>query len=466
MAAGMKKQPTAPTASMAHWKVALLLSALFLFRLWFGLFSDTWYQIQIFILGLKYYSTGLWPYFGPSVAQNIQLPGALQALLVALPLKVWPAPEAPLVLLAVLSFLGIALLAWYFSKRLPFFPPWIIWGWLLTAPWTLDWSTQLDNDSYILFGSALFFVGFLETLPAFSLNIVSLPLANFMTGFAFFWCAQLHMSFVLLVPFVLASFFFQWKNQGLKGLLPALLFSFLGSALIGSLLVPTFVQYGISQGLGRTNHSVELNISNLESFFTLLARYLSLACCEIARYAGANKTERLAFMAAYPWAAPFTVAAFLLGIIQTLVLLLGWFRKLNLSKKLKDQLPFLKLLSWLEKDHPKKDWPAVKYLALMTFFLIYLSFLFSIKPPAAHTFYITLPVVMLYAFYVFAPWGSGKPFQRLVLVLLFCNIIFHTALALSFQHTRSIYKDRDLFIRAIAEKNYHLLGERREDTIY
>ncbi|HTC20621.1 MAG TPA: hypothetical protein VK859_07235, partial [bacterium] len=84
----MKKQPTAPTASMAHWKVALLLSALFLFRLWFGLFSDTWYQIQIFILGLKYYSTGLWPYFGPSVAQNIQLPGALQALLVALPLKV------------------------------------------------------------------------------------------------------------------------------------------------------------------------------------------------------------------------------------------------------------------------------------------------------------------------------------------------------------------------------------------
>ncbi len=274
------------------------------------------------------------------------------------------------------------------------------------------------------------------------------------------------MSFVLLVPFVLASFFFQWKSDGFKGLFSALLFSFLGSALIGGLLVPTFLQYGLSQGLGRTNHSVELNISNLESFFTLLARYLSLACCEIARYAGANKAERLAFLGAYPWAAPFTVIAFLLGIIQTLVLLMGWWRKLSLPKKWTAQWPFLKLLSWLEKDHPKKDWPAVKYLALATFLLIYLSFLFSIKPPAAHTFYITLPVIMLYAFYVFAPWGSSAIFKRLVLVLLLCNIVFHTALAFSSFHTRSIYKDRDLFIKAIAEKNYHLLGERREDTIY
>ena len=462
----MKKQLSFPTASLDRWQFTLLISFLFLFRLWFGLFSDTWYQIQIFILGLKYYSTGLWPYFGPSVAENIQLPGALQALLVALPLKLWPVPEAPLVLLALLSFSGIALFAWYITKRLPTFPRWIIWGWLLTAPWTLDWSTQLDNDSYILFGSALFFVGFLETLPAFSLNILSLPLANFMIGFAFFWCAQLHMSFVLLVPFVLFSFFHQWKNHGYKGLFSALLFSFLGSALIGSLLIPTFLQYGIAQGLGRTNHSVELNISNLESLFTLLARYLSLACCEIARYAGANKGERLAFLTTYPWAAPFSIIAFLLGIVQTLILLVGFFRKLTLSKKLKDQLPLLNFLSWLEKDHPKKDWSAIKYLTLVTFLLVYVSFLFSIKPPAAHTFYITLPVVMLYAFYVFTPWASNKLFQRAVLLLFLSNMVFHSALAISNLHTKSIYKNRDLFMRAIAEKNYHLLGERREDTIY
>ena len=458
------KVPKNPKALHPALVVFLLLSA-FSFRLWFGLLSDTWYQIQIFILGLKYYSTGAWPYFGPSVAENIQLPGALQALLVALPLKVWAAPEAPLVLLALLSFFGIGLLAWYFSQRLPRFPRWIIWGWLLTSPWTLDWSTQLDNDSYILFGSSLFFVGFWESVPAFSLGKVPLPLAHFMMGFAFFWCAQLHMSFVLLIPFVLAAFYFQWKKGGIQGLLSAMGSSFLGALLIGSLVLPTFLQYGLSQGLGRSDHSVTLNLSNLASFFVLLARYLSLASCEIARYAGAHTNDRLEFLRNYPWAAPFTLVAFLLGSVQVLWLLAGWSQKLVLPSKWNNKAAFLRDL-WLKKDHPQKDWTAVKGLALATFLLIYASFLFSIKPPASHTFYITLPVVMLYAFYVYAPlaskrlllWGFGS--------LLVCNLVFHIALGLSNFHTRSIYKDRELMMKAISEKNYHLLGERRADTLY
>jgi hypothetical protein len=119
MAKQMKPPKKSTAFSLTSTQTILLLSAAFLFRLWFGLLSDTWYQIQIFILGLKCYSGAGWPYFGPSVAENIQLPGALQAFLVALPLKLWPAPEAPLVLLAVLSFAGISLLAWYISKRLP-----------------------------------------------------------------------------------------------------------------------------------------------------------------------------------------------------------------------------------------------------------------------------------------------------------------------------------------------------------
>ena len=454
----MKKQPASRAFLSAPWKIPLILSLLFLFRLWFGLLSDTWYQIQIFLLGLKYYSGGGWPYFGPSVAQNIQLPGALQALLVAVPLRIWPAPEAPLVLLAVLSFAAICLLAWYFCRRLPRFPRWIIWGWLLTAPWTLDWSTQLDNDSYILFGSALFFVGFLESLPAFSLRLISPALAHFMIGFAFFWCAQLHMSFVLLVPFVLVSFYGQWKRSGPQGLLSALFFSFLGALLIGSLLIPTFLQYGLSQGLGRSDHSITLNSGNFLAFFTILFRFLSMASCEIARYAGAHTSERLAFLSAYPWAAPFTIVGFLIGIVQVLILLVGWFQKITWLEPLKN--------TWLGKVHPQKDWPAIKLLTALTFILIYFSFLFSIKPPAAHTFYITLPVIMLYGFYVFVPWADNKLFQRLALTLFICSLFFHTALAFSNLHTRSIYKNRDLFMKAIVEKNYHLLGERREDTIY
>lgn len=454
------KRPKTSTFPSSPFLTAVLLIVLFTFRLWFGLLSDIWYQMDIYTLGVKYYSGAGWPYFGPSVADHIQLPGALQAALVAWPWYIWPAPEATIILLALLSFGALCLLAWYISKRLPAIPRWLLWGWLFTAPWTLDWSTQLDNDSYILFGGILFFVGFLETIPAFTLKLIKPGLANFMMGFAFFWCLQLHMSFVLLVPFFLASFFFQWKTGKIPGLAKAFLFSFLGSLLPLALLVPTFLHYGLSQGIGRADHSVTLNCSNAATLFTILARYLSLASCEISRCAGANTAERLDFLKAYPWAAPFSIAAFLLGIVQVLLLLAGWFQKVKLPKG------FKKLKLWLEKEHPKKDWPAVKWLALLTFLLIYASFLFSIKPPASHTFYVTLPVVIIYSFYVYLPFTANRLFQRVAMVLLACNLIFHITLALSFLHTRSIYKNRDLLVRSIVEKNYHLVGERRSDTIY
>jgi hypothetical protein len=453
------KRPSADSRTTFSGQAVLLLVAALAFRLWFGLFSDSWYQIQIFILGLKYYSTGAWPYFGPSVDLGIQLPGALQAVLVAWPWDLWPAPEAPILLLGLLSFGGICLLAWYISKRLPQFPRLLLWGWLLTSPWTLDWSTQLDNDSYMLFGGCLFFVGFLETVPALRLGVVPAGACNFMMGFAFFWCAQLHMSFVLLGPFLAVSFFFQYKEGGWTGLLKSLGLGFLGSLLPLSLLIPTYLHYGLLAGSGNIHHSARLNPENLLSFFTLLARFLSLACCEVARYAGAHTVDRVAFLKAYPWAIPFTLVAFLLGIIQALWLLAGWARG-SLPAALK------KILPGLAKPHPQKDWKAVKRLALLTFLLVYASFLFSIKPPASHTFYVTLPVVMLYGFYVYAPYAKEKWFKVLAWVLLISNLVFHTALALSNYQTRSIYKDRPLMIQAIQTQNYHLLGERREDTIY
>jgi hypothetical protein len=179
------------------------------------------------------------------------------------------------------------------------------------------------------------------------------------------------MSFVLLIPFVLASFFFQWKNRGGPGLVKALLFSFLGSLLPLALIVPTFLQYGFSQGMGRSDHSVTLNLSNAATLFTILARYLSMASCEISRYAGAHTNDRLDILKTYLWAAPFSVVVFLIGIVQVFILLAGWFQKTKFPSF------FSKWKLWLEKEHPRKDWPAVKLLALLTFLLIYASFLFS-----------------------------------------------------------------------------------------
>ncbi len=440
----MSNRPSTPKA-LSIPRVCALLGLAFLFRLAFGLCTEIWFidQQQIYLIGLKFYCTGLWPYFGADVAPHIQLPGALQGLAVGGPLFLCPIPEAPYVLLNLLSFTGLCFFAWYCSKRLPQFPKWILYAWLLTAPWVLNWSTNIDNDSYVLFGSCLFFIGFLETVPAFSLQVVPQWLADFMMGFALFWDVQFHMSYVLLFHFVLASAYFQWKSLRTKAgsSLAAFL---LGCLTSGGFILPTLVNYGWDQGSGGAENAVTFNPKNLLDFFDVLFRYLSLACCEIPRFIGANNAARLQFLGENRWIAPFAIVAGILGIIQVFALVAGWF----------------------QKNHPQKDWAAVKWLALVTFFLIYLSFLFAIKPPAAHTYYVALPIAMLYGFYVFRPWTAKKGFLIAAKVLLACNILFQAGLALHNLPVKSLYKDRGLFCRAIAEKNYHLLGERRPDAKY
>ena len=74
------------------------LIALFAFRLAFGLSSDFYFEdpTQIFLIGLRYYATGQWPFFGPDVVwTQSQIPGALQGLIVGLPFKVAALPESP-----------------------------------------------------------------------------------------------------------------------------------------------------------------------------------------------------------------------------------------------------------------------------------------------------------------------------------------------------------------------------------
>ena len=152
---------------------SLLLLA-FLFRLGFGLCSQFLDEDtkQIYLIGLKFYTTGAWPYFGPDVTQTMQVPGALQGLVVGLPFHILAIPEAPYIFLNVLSFASLCFFAWYCCKRLPELPRWFVWCWLFTAPWTLNISTHIFNPSYVLPGAILFFVGAIETYPFLSRGLI------------------------------------------------------------------------------------------------------------------------------------------------------------------------------------------------------------------------------------------------------------------------------------------------------
>jgi hypothetical protein len=422
-----------------------LLSLAFVFRLFVGLcsqFRDSDTK-QIYLLGLKFYTTHAWPYFGPDVVWGeIQIPGALQALLVGAPFFVLPLPEAPYILLNILSFASLCLLAWYCCKRLPDLPRWLVWSWLLTAPWVLDLSTTIYNPSYVLPGSILFFVGALETYPFTSRQIISAKWASFMMGLALFWVMQLHLSWVLLVPYLLLAFYFQ-ARRGAASLLRGLGWFALGGSMTASLLLPTYLRFGLASGAGGTASAIRFNSENVTALWGIFTRSLSFAAFEVPRLLGPHTADRLAFLREEQWLIPFVVFLFLVGVAQVILMIVLFFRN--------DQL---------------KDWKAIKYVMLFSLLVMYVSFLFSIKPPQSNHLYVMLPIPMIYSLYCWQRFLRSSRRQMFAGVVIACGVIFHIGLALHNRSRISLYTERATVQSAIQNKDYRILGERRPNTLY
>jgi hypothetical protein len=432
--------------------VGIALLFLFCFRLAYGLSLDFRPDVgderQIYLIGLKYYTTGTWPYFGPDVTSTIQIPGALQGLVVGLPFFVLPIPEAPFIFLNLLSFFSLCFFAWYCTKRLPDIPQWFVWLWLLTAPWTLNFSTQVVNPSYVLSGGILFFIGAIETYPFLTRNLVSRRLANFIMGLALFWVMQFHLSWVVLVPYVVVSFYLQYRSERRAIFFSSVGWFLCGAIITGSFLIPTFLKYGLAGGAGGTSEVAQLNIHNLLKHLNIvegvLGRFLSFASFELPRFIGGNTETRMAFVREHMWLAPLIVFLTAVGILQPIALLILWF----------------------SKKHQQQDWRAIKFITLGTVVLLYVSLLLSIKAPLSHTFYVTLPVAMLYSLYCWDKY-LVKPFWRkFAAIFLACGIVFQLALAIHNYPRISIYRDRDKVSEAIKNNDYRLLDERRPGARY
>jgi hypothetical protein len=427
----------------------LLLGFLFFFRLGFGLCSDFWSsdEMQVYLLGLKFFSTHSWPFFGPDVYPDlrpvVQIPGALQGLLVGLPFFVLPIPEAPYVLLNVLSFSALGLLAWYCTRRLPDLSPWAIWTWTLTAPWALEFSTHVLNPSYVLFGSILFFVGMMEACPPLGRNVLSAPAASFLMGFALTWIMQLHLSWVLLLPYLLAAACFQ-AARGARHVARFCLFSLLGASMPAILLVPTLATHGFSSGLGGTEHAFGLNPGNIRTFFTLLVRYLSFADFQLYYFFEEHGQGWLPLLRSSPWLIPVVAFPALVGLVQ----------------------PVAMVMLWFARSHSERDWRAIKTLALLSLLLIYAAFLFSEKRPKAHTFYVTFPVIFTYSLYCWSTFAAWRRWNAFVWAFLVCGMLAQGSYALHVAPAISLYRDREIPRVAIAARDHLLLARRRAGARY
>jgi hypothetical protein len=432
----------------ARW--ALILLALFAFRLGFGLSRELFFEdeTQIFLLGLRYYATGEWPYFGPDVVwTKSEIPGALQPLLVGLPLRVAPYPEASYVLLALLSFAALAAFAWYVGEHRPTAPPWLVWGWLLTIPWTIQFSGHLINTSYILCGALVFFLGFFEALPASSLRRIPPAIAHAMMGFALVWVMQIHMSWPLLLPFAALAWIGR-RGDGVAALATNALALLAGALVPALVLLPTVARYGTSSGSGGVLRNIHLHLVNPWIIVTTLARFLSFASLEINRFIATDGPKRLEFFQRHLWLAPLAIVVLAAGLVQPLWVLVDFARPAR---------------RWPERSTIAR-WQTLRALVAASVLLVYASYWFVLEPPQAHAFYVLAPVAFLFTFYWWTLIDSPRT-RQLAAALLATSVVFHAGLAWAQLPEISIYKNRAVVAAAVRLKEPEMFAHRREFAI-
>jgi hypothetical protein len=424
--------------------VGLALAALFAFRLLYGLSSEFFFEdeTQIFLMGLRWYATGEWPYFGPDVVwTESEIPGALQPLLVGVPLHIAPIPEAPFVFLNILSFAALAAFAWYVTVRLPRLPRWLVWGWLMTVPWTLDYSTHILNPSYVLAPALVFFIGFFEAMPMFRLGTFREPTAFVMMGAAIGWVMQIHLSWPLLLPYVALAWLAGWRRGVRAGALNTGAFA-VGLLLFGSLLIPTFLVYGLGGGSGGTLRNLRPQWVSPYVALSTLARLFSFASLEIWRFIATDDGKRIMFLVRHAWMAPLAAVCWAAGIWQPIWMLGQWFRTAS----------------------PLTDWRAIKWLVAATVALVYASYWFVLEPPQAHAFYVVAPVAFMFAAYCWTFVDSPR-WRRIAGTILAINVMFHAGQAWIQAPEKSLFRNREVAAAAIRLKQPEMFGHRRHFAI-
>jgi hypothetical protein len=432
------------------------LVAAFAFRLFYGLSMPFWYEDerQVYLIGLQSFTTGEWPHYGADVVwTGGRVPGALLGWLIRAPLSVLAIPESPAILLNLLSLAALAFFSWYLTRRFSRVPRWLIWSSLFVLPWTLNFSTHVVNPSYVLCGAVLFFTGFFETVPAISRRIIDARLAWALMGFGLFWILQLHMSWVLLPPFVIAAFVL-----GLRGgesatrarpVANAFIGFIAGSAVPAMFLLPTILRDGV--GAGQVEGLVEFQPQHPWGLVTSTARMLSFASFETNRFLGLSTAERVLVFWREPWVLPFALVVTAAGWLHPLWVLVSAFRPHRASGAPPAEV---------------REWRAVRWLFALSVLLVWLSFFWSVRGPQAHSFYLMLPVATLFAFNAWniragACGGRLPGFERLAVAVVVSSIVLHTGLAIDRWSRLSLYADRDVVAAAIEAREYRHLGERR-----
>jgi len=418
--------------------VFILLTIVFVFRFFMGLSKFSSHdEFQIYLIGLQSYTTGIFPYFGPDVVYTqSQIPGGLQGLLISLPIQWLKIPEAPYLLLNLMTYLVLVFFGWYLSVRVSNVPKWFIYAWLLTCPWTLHYSTHIENPSYVLIGAILFFIAVFELGKFYKTKLLDDRLSFAFLGFSIFWIMQLHLSWVLLPPYLLWIIWINKKDRRL--LLQGFLFFLAGSLVSISTLIPSLLKGYMTGGV---ENNIVFHFKNILEFPNIFLRFLSFASYEIPIFIGATTSSRLDYLLTHIWMIPFILFLFLTGVFQVFYFIYSFFRK-----------------------NESEEWNRVRFFTFYSLILLFFSFLFSISEPRSHTLYIMFPIAMWYSFYCYGNLFKYR-IKVLSVIFLLSGIIFQASLFVNRFQSRSLFAHRVQVDKAISDMDYTFLGIRRESLL-
>ena len=262
--------------------LTLFILILILFRIFLGIqinFSHEDYT-QVFLIGLENAFSGNWSYWGPDVVwSKTRLPGAMLGLLVGIPLRLTENPYAPIILSNLISGAGLILLSFYAKRRFPALSLYFLLALFLLSPFMLFNGVVLLNTSYLIFSGAILFI-VVSDLFMYRNDLLWDVRYHFLAlGFALLFTFQLHLSWVMFLPFVLVLFYLEWARNP-KQWWRLLSFFILGSSIASLTLFPTLFTYG-SVLLTGSEDNIHVNIQRLSRVIDLFVRYAGIATFDI-----------------------------------------------------------------------------------------------------------------------------------------------------------------------------------------
>lgn len=401
-----------------RYKLLLLIIVLYTFRFIYCLhgylYNPMWLSVgdesHIYLLGLKYYITGEYPYFGPDIVYNSSyLVGGLQGILIGCPLLLFNHPFAPYFFLFILLSLSLLYLSWYICKLFPALPKWLIYTIVALAPYTVHTGLKVINPAYVLCFSVPFIFAFIEEFELFDYSFIHKNWRYFWLGLGVTAVFQLHASWVFMLLLLIAVLINNFVQNVKDKLLffRCVLFTCLG-LLVGIItVIPTVVVYGF-EIVFMQGRSSRFNLSNIIDIPTVIYNFLNLIGYEMNSFCDAFLVEPL-FNTFGIWAAAIFIFLQAAGILLVIL-----------------QVTLLFSKRW--KPYVKRN---KKFLQVIVIMLVGLGvlYMFSYVRPGIHAMICLLPLSAIYLCWflnvIYMIYKNNKTITNVLITFFVCLIGYY-----------------------------------------